>query len=114
VRAGNFARRVGDGRRAYNAGMGHSKIVLARTCSSRPEADLAKGVLEAEGIPVLSQADNAGGMREHLAWSGAGFQIFVREEDLGAARELLAELENAVVREDEAKFEDDSLSEPED
>ena len=38
----------------------------------------------------MIQADTAGGMREHLAWSGAGFKIFVREEDASAARELLA------------------------
>jgi hypothetical protein len=31
-------------------------------------------------------------MREHLAWSGAGFQILVREEDATAARDLLAPL----------------------
>lgn len=29
-------------------------------------------------------------MREHLAWSGAGFRILVREEDATAARDVLA------------------------
>lgn len=72
--------------------MPHSKLVVVRTCGSRVEANLAKSVLEAEGIPVLSQADTAGGMREHLAWSGEGFQVLVREEDLPAAREVLASL----------------------
>jgi hypothetical protein len=38
----------------------------------------------------MIQADTAGGMREHLAWSGAGFQILVRDEDSTAARDLLA------------------------
>jgi hypothetical protein len=28
-------------------------------------------------------------MREHLAWSGAGFQILVREEDATVARDML-------------------------
>jgi hypothetical protein len=38
----------------------------------------------------MVQADTAGGMREHLAWSGARFKILVREEDATAAREVLA------------------------
>ncbi len=65
------------------------KLVVVRVCGSRVEADLAKCALEDAGIEAMSQADTAGGMREHLAWSGAGFKIFVREEDAAAARELL-------------------------
>ena len=37
----------------------------------------------------MIQADTAEGVREPLAWSGAGFQILVREEDAVAAREAL-------------------------
>jgi hypothetical protein len=37
----------------------------------------------------MVRADTAGGMREHLAWSGAGFQILVREEDAALARDVL-------------------------
>ena len=49
---------------------------------------MAKGALEAS-IPAMTQADTVGGMREHIAWSGAGFQVRVREEDTAAAREML-------------------------
>ena len=70
--------------------MQHSDLVIVQTFGSRPEADLAKGVLDAEGIDALIQADTAGRMREHLAWSGAGFRLLVREEDAAAAREILA------------------------
>jgi hypothetical protein len=69
--------------------MDHTKLVVIETCGSRPEADLVKGALEAAGIQAMVQADTAGGMREHLAWSGAGFKILVREEDAIAAREML-------------------------
>jgi hypothetical protein len=69
--------------------MEHPKLVLVQTYGSRPEADLAKSMLEAAGIQAMSQADTAGGMREHLAWSGEGFQILVREEDATAACEVL-------------------------
>ena len=68
----------------------HPKLVVVQSYGSRAEADLAKGVLADAGIAAMIQADTAGGMREHLAWSGAGFQILVRDEDSAAARDLLA------------------------
>lgn len=70
--------------------MDRSKLVVVQTYGTRPEADLAKGELEVAGIPAMIQADTAGGMREHLAWSGAGFKVLVREEDAPSAREVLA------------------------
>ncbi len=69
--------------------MQHSKLVVVQSFGSRPEADLAKGALEDAGIQAIIQADTAGGMREHLAWSGAGFKILVREEDATVARDVL-------------------------
>ena len=65
------------------------KLIVVQTYGSRPEADLAKGALEDAGIPAMIQADTAGGMREHLAWSGAGFRVLVREEDTTVARDVL-------------------------
>ena len=69
--------------------MDGSRLVCVWEYGSRMEADVAKSMLEAAGIQALSQADTAGGMREHLAWSGAGFKILVREEDAAEAREVL-------------------------
>lgn len=66
-----------------------AKLIVVQEYGSRVEADLAKCALQDAGIDAISQADTAGGMREHLAWSGAGFKILVREEDAAAARELL-------------------------
>jgi len=77
---------------AYNSDMDHSKLVVVHSYGSRPEADLAKGALEDAGVQAIIQADTAGGMREHLAWSGAGFKILVREEDATLARDILAPL----------------------
>lgn len=70
--------------------MQHAKLIVAQSYDSRIEADLAKGALENAGIQAMIQADTAGGMREHLAWSGAGFKILVRDEDATEAREVLA------------------------
>ena len=69
--------------------MQHAKLVVVRSYGSRPEADLAKGALEDADIQAMIKADTAGGMREHLAWSGAGFQILVREEEATEARDVL-------------------------
>jgi len=65
------------------------KLIVVQTYGSRPEADLAKGALEDAGIRAMIQGDTAGGMREHLAWSGAGFRVLVREEDATVARDVL-------------------------
>jgi hypothetical protein len=69
--------------------MTEGQLVVVRTFGSGPEADMAKGALEAAGIDAMIQADTAGGMRPHLAWAGSGFKLLVREEDAGAARDLL-------------------------
>ncbi|MGO9590191.1 MAG: putative signal transducing protein [Candidatus Acidiferrales bacterium] len=70
--------------------MQDAKLVVIQSCPSQIEAELVKGALEAAGIDAMIQADTAGRMREHLAWSGAGFKILVREEDSTAARDVLA------------------------
>lgn len=75
--------------RAYNYAMDHSKLALVDAFASQVEADLAKSMLESAGIDATVQADRAGGMRDHLAWSGLGFKLLVREEDAAEAREVL-------------------------
>ena len=50
---------------------------------------VAKTVLESAGIDAMIKADTAAGMRPHLAWSGGGFQVLVRDEDEAEAREVL-------------------------
>jgi len=67
-----------------------AKLVVIRVYGSRVEADLAKCMPVDAEIEAMGQADTAGGMREHLAWHGAGFKILVREQDAEVARELLA------------------------
>jgi F420-dependent methylenetetrahydromethanopterin dehydrogenase len=69
-----------------------AKLIVVGSCGSRPDAELVRGALEEGGIPAIIQGDTAGGMREHLAWSGAGFKILVREDDATAAREFLTSL----------------------
>jgi putative signal transducing protein len=70
--------------------MDRSKLVVVDAFASQIEADLAKSALESAGIDAMVQADRAGGMRDHLAWSGLGFKVLVREEDAAEAREALS------------------------
>jgi hypothetical protein len=69
--------------------MENEKLVLVATYGSRAEAQLAKGALESAGIPAMVEADTAGRMREHLAWSGLGFRVLVLEKDASSASEFL-------------------------
>ena len=69
--------------------MDEANLIIVGSFGSEPEAEIAKSALEAAGIDAMIQADTAGGMRPHIAWSGSGFKILVREEDATAAREIL-------------------------
>ena len=70
--------------------MSQSNLVVVQSYGTEGEAHVAKGVLESSGIDAMIQADTAGRMREHLAWSELGHRVLVREEDAAAARSLLA------------------------
>jgi hypothetical protein len=64
-------------------------LIVVDTFNTQSQAEIAKSALESAGIDAMIKADTAGGMRPHLAWSGAGFQVLVREEDEAEAREVL-------------------------
>lgn len=66
-----------------------ANLVMVHAFASQSEAEVAKSALDAAGIDAMIQADTVGGMRPHIAWSGSGFKILVREEDVTAAREVL-------------------------
>ena len=70
--------------------MSQSDLVVVQSYATEVKAEFAKGVLESSGIDAMIQADTAGRMRYHLAWSGLGHRVLVREEDAVAARSLLA------------------------
>jgi len=70
--------------------MSQGDLVVVQSYGTEGEAEVAKGVLESSGIDAMIQADTAGRMREHLAWSGLGHRVLVREEDAAEARNLLA------------------------
>ena len=69
--------------------MPQDKLAVVRSYGTEGEAKVAKSVLESSGIEAMIQADTAGRMRQHLAWSGLGHRLLVREEDAAEARSIL-------------------------
>ena len=69
--------------------MHDENLVVVHEFGSQPEAAMAKSALEGAGIDAMIQADSVGGMRSHVAWSGAGFKVLVREEDAADAHDVL-------------------------
>ena len=69
-----------------------SEFVAIKVYQNRMEADLAKAVLLANGIPALVEADDAGGMRPALG-SLQRIRILVCATDAVTAVGLLADPE---------------------
>jgi hypothetical protein len=63
--------------------------VVIETFTSRAVAELAAGLLEAEGIEALVLADDAGGAYPMLQFI-RGVRLYVAAEDEARAREILS------------------------
>jgi hypothetical protein len=70
-----------------------SDLVCIRTYSFRPEAELARSVLEAGGIESVLMADDAHGMRPIMGLSTRGVRLCVRREDAEKAAAILDQAE---------------------
>ena len=68
--------------------MTHDALVVVAMFADRPEAELARGALEAAGIEAIVRSDDSGGLRPAMTFSN-GAQLIVREVDAVAAREIL-------------------------
>ena len=67
--------------------MNHVNLMAVATYPSTFAAQIAQGLLEAEGIESMIRADNAGGM--YPALSGA--ELLVKSEDAERASEVLTQ-----------------------
>lgn len=63
----------------------YKKII---TFSSRYEADLAQGLLEANDVFAVVYGDDAGGIQPGLTFA-IGVRLMVKEEDVESAKEIL-------------------------
>ena len=68
-------------------------LVIAKTFYNEYEAQIAKSKLEALGIDAMVVKDDAGGMEPQLQIT-EGVKIYVREQDLVVAQEILEETTN--------------------
>ena len=68
--------------------MTQDEVVVVENFSTRIEAEMAAGVLEAEGIYALVTADDAGGTYPPLQYL-RGVRLIVFPEDERRAREIL-------------------------
>jgi len=64
------------------------RIVELANFGTRFEAELAQSLLESNGIRASAKYGDAGGWLPHIALLD-GFRVFVFDEDLARARELL-------------------------
>jgi hypothetical protein len=70
------------------------EAVVVESFSTRMEAEMAAGLLEAEGIYTLVSADDAGGAYPPLQYL-RGVRLIVLPEDEARAREILADWRQA-------------------
>ena len=74
--------------------MTQDDVVVVENFSTRMEAEMAAGVLEAEGIYALVTADDAGGTYPPLQYL-RGVRLIVSPEDEKRAREILTDWRQA-------------------
>jgi len=67
-------------------------LITVRTYPDDPSAQIARAILEANGIEGFVRSDGASGFEPWLAYGG-GYRLLVRREEAEAARELLGEAE---------------------
>ena len=70
------------------------EVVVVENFSTRMEAEMAAGVLEAEGVYALVTADDAGGTYPPLQYL-RGVRLIVSPEDEKRAREILTDWRQA-------------------
>jgi hypothetical protein len=83
--------------------MSEDEAVVLEKFSSRMEAQMAAGLLEAEGIYSFISADDAGGAYPPL--QHLGVRLIVLPEDERRAREILADWREALTLEPETEEE---------
>jgi hypothetical protein len=69
-------------------------LVCVQVYYNRLEAELAKGILEANTIDSVILADDAGGMYPFLNQVGTGIKLMVNQEDATKALEALGQVKD--------------------
>ncbi len=83
-------------------------MTTVTTCSNPAEAMLLKSLLEANGIPAFVPDELSAQTAPNYA--GSGLHLQVADEQVEAARQLLAEAQQSTADEDENEEEEESSS----
>lgn len=70
---------------------GVEEFVVARVFTFRHEAEIARGVLEADGIEAVIAADDCGGLRPFLGAASGGARLLVHRSDQAKANSILGD-----------------------
>ena len=65
-------------------------LINIKTYSSRHDAEIAKGFLEANGVNAFVSGDDYGGIHPGLSFS-TGVRLLVKEEDIEKAKRIFRE-----------------------
>ena len=88
-----------------------SWVFLGRTGGSF-SADILKGMFEAQGIPIELYQESAGKSAFPVNFGMLGeVDIYVKEEDLETAREILAEIDMKYIEPEDDEDDEDEASE---
>ncbi|MDP2917974.1 MAG: DUF2007 domain-containing protein [bacterium] len=66
-----------------------AEFIPIKNYSNREEAELEKGLLEANGIKAFVTSDDCGTMDPALRWGSGGVALKVIKEDVEKAKEIL-------------------------
>ena len=69
-------------------------LVTVKTFMQRHEAEMAKGLLDEQGIESTISADDCGGYRPHLSLGMGGVKLLVKKEDIEKTQEIFKILED--------------------
>jgi len=64
-------------------------LVVVNTYFHKHEAEIAKGLLESNGITATISADDMGGLREHITIGMGNIRLLVVKNDFDKAKEIL-------------------------
>jgi len=67
-----------------------TELICIKSFNNRAEAELARGLLETQGVEAIVYADDAGGMRPHLMMGMGGARLMVIKNDEKRAKNILS------------------------
>lgn len=76
----------------------HVSSVRVGRFLSRAEAEVARGLLEANGVPAVVVGDDGGGVHPDISYGYGGVALGVHPDDVEEARTLLGDIDAPIDR----------------